>query len=66
MPLPEKARYLSLLGWEAEDGEETGQRCSCAPTGFSWGSGAALSLLGSVSLEKGLRVRARYRDWEYP
>lgn len=66
MPLPEKEGYLLLLGWEAEDGEEIGQRSHCALTSFSWVSGAALSLRSLVSPEKGLRVRARYWDLEYP
>ena len=66
MPFSEKEGYLSLVGWEAEDREEIGQRYSCALTSFSWVSGPALSLLRSVSLVKGLQVRARYRDSEYP
>lgn len=42
---------------EAEDGEERGQRYCRALTSFSWVSGAALSLLGPVSLEKGWWVK---------
>jgi len=66
VPLAEKEGYLLLVRWGAGGGEEIGQRCFCALISFSRVSGAALSLLGSVSLEKGLRVRACYRDLEYP
>lgn len=65
VPLPEKEGYLLLVEWETEDRGEIRQGCSCALTSFSWVSGAALTLLGSVSLEKGLRVRACFRDSEY-
>lgn len=66
VPLPEKEGYLLLVEREVEDGEETGQWYSCALTGFSWVSGAALSLPGSASLEKGLRMMVYYQDLDHP